>query len=325
MSILVTGATGFIGSELVRQLLDKGEAVRILRRRTAKMDLLGEAAGRVEHAEGDVTDVFSVQEAMQGITHVYHTAGYIGFGGKREREQLYRVNVAGTANVVNVALEAGVQRLVHTSSMAAFGRPMQPTDVIDETSQWTPSRANSAYAQSKYEGELEVFRAIHEGLDAVIVNPALVFGVGRKSENTRQIAERIRDQRLPGIPTGGTNVVDVRDVAAGHIAAMERGRTGERYFLGAENLSYDTIIRMFANAFGVPPPKRVVRPRPALFLATLIEFASRLTGSHAVLTRETVRNASTFYRYDNRKAVQELGLQFRPFEETVRWMAGALR
>lgn len=325
MSILVTGATGFIGSELVRQLLDRGETVRILRRRTATMDLLGELAGRVEHAEGDVTDVLTVHDAVQGVTHVYHTAGYIGFGGKRERNRLYQVNVIGTANVVNAALEAGVQRLVHTSSMAAFGRPMRPTDIIDETAQWTPSRANSAYAQSKYEGELEVYRAVNEGLDAVIVNPALVFGVGRKSENTRQIAERIRDRKLPGIPVGGTNVVDVLDVAGGHLAAMERGKTGERYFLGAENLSYDTIIRMFADAFGVPPPRRTVSPRPALLLAALMEFGARVTGTHAVLTRETVRNASMFYQYSNRKAVKELGLTFRPFEETVRRMAAALR
>jgi dihydroflavonol-4-reductase len=324
-TVLVTGATGFLGAEITRQLVARGEAVRILRRPTSALDLLGETASRVEHAPGDVTDAASLLPAMQGVRQVYHTAGRVGFTGRRDRAALYQVNVAGTAHVVDAALKAGVERLVHTSSIAAFGRPEQAEGLIDETSEWQRSRFNSAYASSKYLGELEVYRGLAEGLDAVIVNPALVFGAGRPGENTRQIAEKVRDRRLPAIPAGGTCVVDVADVAAGHLLAMERGRTGERYLLGGENLAWREIIGLLADAFGVPPPRRTLSPGPAMALAVLSEAAALVTRTRPLITRETARNASRFYRYDNRKAREELGCTFRPFRETARHLAQALR
>ena len=132
---------------------------------------------------------------------------------------------SSAANVVNAALARGVERLVHTSSVAAFGRTENAEHVIDETSEWQRSRLNTEYARSKYLAEREVHRGVAEGLDAVMVNPALVFGVGRPGENTRQIAERVRDRKLPAVPSGGTNVVDVRDVADGHVRAMVRDGT----------------------------------------------------------------------------------------------------
>lgn len=325
MLILVTGATGFVGATLTRQLVAEGHAVRILRRATSTLDLLGEAASAVEHAIGDVTDPLSLPPAFEGVTHVYDTAGYIGFGGRSERERLYRVNVEGTAHVVDAALRAGVERLVHTSSMAALGRPEQPDVVIDETAEWHRSRYNTDYAFSKYLGELEVYRAVAEGLDAVIVNPALIFGAGRPGENTRVIAEKVRDERLPAAPSGGTNVVDVLDVADGHRRAMQHGRTGERYFLGGENLSWRTILDTLAAAFGVTPPRRTLPPTPALLLATLSEATAFVTRSRPLLTRATARMTSRVFRYDHSKAVRELGCRFRPFTDTAARLAEALR
>lgn len=323
-TVLVTGATGFVGSVLTRRLVARGEAVRILRRPTASLDLLGDAAGRVEHAEGDVTDAASVLAAMDGIRHVYHAAGFVGFEGRRDRARLFAVNVDGTAHVVDAALAKGVERLVHTSSVAAFGRPEHPDGLIDETAEWQRSRANTEYAYSKYLGELEVYRGVAEGLDAVIVNPALVFGVGRPGENTRQIAEKVRDGRLPAIPAGGTCVVDVRDVAEGHLRAMEHGRTGERYFLGGENLTWAEILHTLAAAFGTAPPRRRVSPRAAMTLAVLSEAFASVTRTRPLITRETARTSSRFYRYDNRKAREELGWTFRPFAETAAYMAEVL-
>lgn len=326
MRVLVTGATGFIGSEVTRQLVDAGADVRILRRERSRLDLLGDTSDRVEHAIGDVTQPDTVLAAMSGIEQVYHTAAYVGFGGRSDRRALYRVNVEGTAHVVDAALANGVRRLVHTSSMAAFGRPEQPDGgVIDEESVWHRSRANSEYAASKYAAELEIYRGLAEGLEAVIVNPALVFGVGRPGENTRQIVDKVREGALPAVPAGGTNVVDVRDVAAGHLLAMERGRTGERYFLGSENLSWRTIIGLLARAYGTEPPRLTLPAGPALVLATLSEAFATVTRTRPLLTRETARSASRFYRYSNRKAVEELGCTFRPFEETARDIAAATR
>lgn len=324
MKVLVTGATGMVGSELTRQLLDEGAAVRILRRTSSSLDLLGSAATEVEHAIGDIRDYESVARAMKGVDHVYHTAGFIGFGGRREYEQLRAINVEGTANVVNAALRSDVVRLVHTSSMAAFGRPERPHGMIDEGAAWTPSRQNSRYAESKYEAELEVHRGVAEGLDAVIVNPSLIFGIGKPGENTREIVEKVRRGRFPGIPVGGTNVVDVRDVARGHRLAMLHGRTGERYFLGGENLSWESILQILADALNVAPPSRHVPPTLAMGIAWVMEAVAALSRSRALISRETVRTANRFYRYSNRRAVEELEWSFRPFAETAAYLADEL-
>ncbi len=324
MTTLVTGATGFVGSELTRQLLAQGVSVRILRRAASRLDLLGEAAQHVEHVLGEVTDPPSLREAMRDVAQVYHAAAYIGFGGRHDRRRLHRVNVEGTACVVNAALETGVERLVHTSSIAAFGRPDQPGRSIDETAEWHPSRMNTAYAVSKHEAELEVYRGIAEGLDAVIVNPALVFGVSRPSENTRLIAERIRDGKIPAAPSGGTNVVDVEDVAAGHRRAMRYGKTGERYLLGSENLSWKTIFGTLAEAFGVEPPRRVMSLGVATTLGALAEAMAFVSRRSPSFTRKLARNTARVYTYDNRKALEELGCSFRPFADTAQRIAQAI-
>lgn len=322
--ILVTGATGFLGSVLVRQLLAENEPVRILRRATSSLDLLADAADRVEHTVGDVTDAASVRTAMHGIEFVYHTAAFVGFGGKKDAQQLHAVNVGGTANVVNAALAEGVRRLVLTSSQAALGRPETPVGVIDETAEWSASKANTAYARSKHDAELEVHRGIAEGLDAVIVNPAVIFGPGRAGENTMEIVEKVRRGRMPAAPSGGTNVVDVEDVAAGHRAAMARGETGERYFLGAENLRWKEILDTLAEAFGVADPRFVLPPGLALAAGTLAEAVAAVTRSRPTLTRETARISGRFYRYDNRKAREQLGVTFRPFRATAERIAATL-
>ena len=324
MKVLVTGATGLLGAELTRQLLQREVDVRIFHRPTSTMDLLGTAADEVEHAVGDVTDVSTLLPAVEDVDRIYHTAALVGFGGKQMREKLRRVNVEGTANVVNAALEAGIDRLVHTSSMAAFGRPEKPGGIIDESSSWKASEVNTEYARSKYQAELEVHRGIAEGLDAVIVNPALIFGAGRPGQNTRRIVERVRDRNMPGVPAGGTNVVDVKDVADGHIRAMRHGRCGERYFLGSENLPWRTIIDRLAEAFGVAPPRYTIPPHLLMGLAVGFEAVSLITKRPPLLTRETARTASRFYRYSNRKAVDELGCSFRPFPETARLLAAEM-
>jgi dihydroflavonol-4-reductase len=320
--VLVTGATGFIGAELTRRLVAQGEQVRILRRASSRLDLLGDADRYVDQVVGDVTDPDSLRDAMRGIRHVYHTAAYVGMGGRSERDVLFRVNVAGTAHVVDAALAEGVERLVHTSSIAAMGRPDEETSgMIDEAAPWVESRAITEYGRSKVQSEREVYRAIAEGLDAVLVNPSLVFGVGRPGENTREMVDRVRRRRMPAFPAGGTNVVDVEDVADGHLRAMLHGRTGERYFLGSENLSWQEIFGTIAGAFGVEPPRRKVPPVVLLAAGAVAEAWSALTRTRPRLTSATARGTSRFYRFSNRKAVEELGCKFRPFEETAARMA----
>ncbi|MEP0546585.1 MAG: SDR family oxidoreductase [Rhodothermales bacterium] len=321
--ILVTGATGFLGSVLVRQLLAEDEPVRILRRASSALDLLGDAADHVEHAVGDVTDAASVREAMRGVASVYHTAAFVGFGGASDADKLHAVNVAGTAHVVDAALAEGIGRLVLTSSQAAFGRAEKPTGVIDETAVWVPSKTNTAYARSKHQAELEVHRGVAEGLDAVIVNPSMIFGPGRAGENTMEIVDKVRRGRMPAAPAGGTNVVDVEDVAAGHRAAMARGETGERYFLGSENLRWKTILDTLAEAFGVRGPRVVLPPPLALLAGTLSEAVAAVTRTRPTLTRETARISAHPFHYDNAKAREALGVTFRPFRATAERIAAA--
>ena len=322
-TVLVTGATGFVGAVLTRQLVGEGAAVRILRRETSSLDLLGAVADDVEHAVGDVTHARSLREAMVGVDRVYHVAGKVSFD-RREREALRRVNADGTANVVDAALAAGVDRLVHTSSIAALGRPPRSETPIDESTAWEGGPHRSAYARSKRRAELEVHRGIAEGLDAVLVNPALVFGVGGPGTNTRRIVDAVRSGWMVAAPPGGTNVVDVRDVAAGHRAAMTDGETGERYILGGENRSWQSVLGAMATAFGAPPPRYTI-PAPVLTAgATVAEAVAAVTRSRPVLPRPTARTASHTYRFDNTRAREELGCSFRGFDATAHHIATVL-
>jgi len=322
-TVLVTGATGFVGSVLTRQLVSDGADVRILRREDSSLALLGEAAEAVEHAVGDVTYARSLYEAMKGVDRVYHVAAKVSFA-QRDREALRRVNADGTANVVNAALEAGIDRLVHTSSIAALGRPLRPAEPIDETTTWQESPHRSAYARSKRRAELEVHRGVAEGLDAVIVNPALVFGIGGAGTNTRRIVDAVREGWAVAAPPGGTNVVDVRDVAAGHRAAMTRGETGRRYLLGGENRSWTSILTTLAEAFEVDPPRYTIPGGVLRAGGVVAEAVSALTRTRPVLPRATARSATRTYRFDNRRARDELGCTFRAFEDTARWISEGL-
>lgn len=319
--VLVTGATGLLGSTLTRRLVASDENVRILRRASSRLDLIADFSHRCEHVIGDLNDIPSLTRAVDGVEVVYHAAARVSLGGRREREHLMRVNVDGTAALVNASIRAGIRRFVHTSSMAAFGRSDRPDGVITEDAEWYRSKANSAYARSKYLSELEIHRGIAEGLDAVIVNPSLIFGVGYGGENTMRLVERVQRERLPAIPTGGTNVVDVLDVADGMVLAMRHGETGERYFLGSENLAWKQIIHTLANAFGCRPPQWTLPRRPAVALACLTETWALATGTAPLLTRANARSMARVYEYSNRKAVEELGCSFRPFTSTAARLA----
>lgn len=318
---LITGATGFVGSALARRLAEAGEPVRILRRATSRLDLLGDTSDAVEHAIGDVTDIESLERAMDGVDTVFHVAAIVAFG-RRARPRLRRVNVEGTANVVNAALHTGVRRLVHTSSIAALGRSAGAT-ILDESAVWTPSPLNSAYAISKHDAEREVQRSVAEGLDAVIVNPALIWGPGRSGEGTFDMAERLARGHLPLAPPGTTSVVDVEDVVSGLIAARDRGGRGERTILAAETLPWPTIVATLADALGVDTP----RTAPGWLLSAggvLGDAVGLVTRSEPPLTRETARTAQAEIGYDGSRAERELGIQYRPFAETARRIANHL-
>ena len=320
MRILVTGATGFIGSRVTRQLLDAGyDNIRILRREHSSLDLLGDASDHVEHWVGDMMDPASLLNAMRGIEVVFHTAAVVNLGSERGR----RVTATGARFVVDAALRAGIDRLIHTSSIAALGRSDDLAQPSDESTQWEPDGLNTPYAVAKHEAELEIFRGIAEGLDTVMVNPSVVFGPGRKSENTSLICAAVQARRVFMHPAGSISVVDVDDVAAGHLLAWERGQTGERYILAAENLSWRAVLTTLAEAFGVPPPRWRVHPAAAIGLGAAIEVGSKLIGRSPVFSRVLARTNNRAWSVSNEKAVRELGCTFRPFRETAARIAAA--
>ena len=320
MTFFLTGATGFLGSWIARTLLEAGHSVRAIRRPTSKMDLVEEFASRMEWMQGDVLDPESLEAGMDGVDGAIHAAAYLGFESQQSIERLMQVNVDGTANVGDAALQKGVSRLVHVSSIAALGRTEEMTHCRDETAEWKTSPMNTGYALSKYRAEMEVQRGVAMGLDAVIVNPSIIMGVGRLSENTMQIPEQLAKRSIPFLPKGGSNVVDVRDVAEGVLRTFEKGETGQRYILAGHNLVWKEILETMCAQLGVRPPTRTL-PRSVMMAAALfIETGSRVIRKRAVLTRENVRLSMSVSCYDNTRSREELGCTYRPFDETSAWM-----
>jgi dihydroflavonol-4-reductase len=321
----LTGATGFLGSNIARVLLEAGHQVRAIRRSSSKMDLIGKHADEITWIEGDVLDPESLEEGMQSAHAVVHAAAFLGFEGKKSEEQLMAVNVGGTANVVDAAILAGIKRIVHVSSVAALGRSETDNGCRDESSEWSDSPMNTGYALSKHLAEMEIHRGIAMGIDAVMVNPSLVMGVGRPSENTMQIADRLVKGGIPFVPKGGTNVVDVRDVAVACMRAFESGKTGERYILAGYNLMWEDILATMSSNLGVKPPTRTLPTWIMMSAAALFEFGAFLARRRGVITRETIRLSMSISCYDNARSVQELGCTYRPFAETAQWIAEEYR
>ena len=237
--------------------------------------------------------------ALEGAETVYHVAGLVAFG-RRARPALRAVNVGGTATVVDAALAGGVGRLVHTSSIAALGRPARFTGVLDEDSRWTDSPANTGYARAKRDADLEVARGVAEGLDAVTVVPAVVFGPGRRGEGTMAIVERAASG-LVLAPPGGTAVVDVEDVARGMRLAAERGVTGRRYVLAAENRLWTDLLGTIADAAGARRP-RAAPPWALVGAARVSQAWAAASRSAPALTVAQARGSAGTYRYDGSRA-----------------------
>ncbi|MER3524217.1 MAG: hypothetical protein C4326_09160 [Ignavibacteria bacterium] len=310
--VLVTGGTGCIGSNLAARLTSEGVRVRILRRPTS--DLRAIAGVDVEHCLGDVRDPASLREAMMGCDTVFHCAAMVTFERSKAEEQLI-VNVQGTRNVVGACLACGVQKLVHTSSVAAIGYPPEGELATEETPfNW---HRTSGYKFSKFKAEEEVRRGVAQGLFAVIVNPAVVVGERDIHFHGGDILRRVKRWQVPFSLDGGMNVVYVGDVVNGMIAAALRGRCGERYILGGENLTHKEIFRRTARIIGGLPP---IAKLPLPFVrvaAVLVERVSSALGIEPIITPDLIAGAGKFNWYSSAKAERELGYTITPFDETI--------
>jgi len=320
-TILVTGANGLIGSAIVRRLLASGHKVKALKRTNSDLRLLQDIQSQIEWVEGDVLDLLSLERACEGVTYIIHTAAVVSFLPK-DRNQMFEINVGGTANVVNIALNAKVQKLAFVSSVAALGRPDPlmidphiPT-IINENQKWEESPLNSHYGKSKYLAELEVWRGVAEGLSAVIVNPGMVLGEGDWHRSSTQLFKYVYDEKKY-YTEGFVNYVDVQDVADIMVKLLFSTIENERFVLSAGHTTYKDLFTKMAKGLGKNPPSKLISPFLTEIIWRMEAVRSWLTGSKPLITKETAKTSRTKIIYDGQKIKEALHIQYKPLDKTI--------
>ncbi len=306
---LLTGGTGFVGSAIAHLLAERGDDLRLTVRESSKTDSLAELG--FEPAKCDVLDRRAVRRAMKGVDRVFHAAGSVSFRPGEEAE-MFRLNVEGTRIVLEEALRAGVERVVYTSSTAAIG-PAAPGKTAEESQLFTAGHLGLPYVNSKHEAEVEAMRLAAQGLPVVCVNPCVIFGGGDVHRSSTSIVRRFLLGRIPVYVDGGINVVDVQDVARGHLLADEKGKVGERYIIGNRNYTWDRLFADLSRMSGVEPPPLKLPAGLALRMVELMQ-ASPVRPS---VTAVEVKWASQWWTYRNTKAKRELGFSPSPHEDTL--------
>ena len=314
--VLITGASGFVGSAMVRAFLEAGYAVRALVRATSSRDNL--AGLDVECVEGDICDATAVARAVAGVSHVVHAAADYRLWA-RDPDAIVRTNVEGTRTVMQAAVAARVERVVYTSSVATLaqrgdGQPADEAQLLSE------AEAVGAYKRSKVAAERLVYSMIDQSaLPAVIVNPSTPIGARdiRPTPTGRMVLAAAAG-RVPGFVDTGLNLVHVEDVALGHVAALERGVVGERYILGGQNVMLADMLRSIALLVGRRPPRLKLPRRPLYPVARAAEMIAGLTGKEPLLTLDGLRMSTRRMFFTSAKAERELGFRARPYEEGLR-------
>jgi nucleoside-diphosphate-sugar epimerase len=257
--ILVTGGTGFLGAYIIQQLVEKGYTVRAIKRIGSKLPtyISADILNKVEWVEGDILDVFSLDDAMKEIDTVIHSAAIVSFH-QQDKSLMQQTNVEGTANVVNIALENNIRRFIHISSVAALGRT-KTGETVTEKKEWLENNINTAYAISKHKAEMEVWRGIAEGMDAVILNPSTILGFGDWNHSSCAIFKNGYNEF--GYYTEGVNgFVDVTDVAKAAVLLMESNISAERFIISSDNWSFKKLLDNIADAFKKKKPQTLATP-----------------------------------------------------------------
>lgn len=317
---LVTGGLGFIGQHLVTLLLERGHQVRIFDLATSERK-----QDRVEYITGNITDRPAVEKAMQGIDQVFHLAANAGLWSPRKQDFI-TINQSGTRNVMEAALEQGVERVVHCSTESILKSVRTPSgdtqsgdDKIDESVKLTLEDMAGAYCRGKFVAEQEAFAAADKGLPVVIVNPTVPIGPGdrRITPPTRMMLGFLNGT-YPAYLNSTLNLIDARDVALGHVLAAEKGRPGDRYILGNANLQLGDLLAMLEDITGLPMPKRQIPYWLAFTVSTIQEFiADTITKTPPQAPLTGVKLARSPMWFDNTKAQTELGITFRPIRASL--------
>jgi nucleoside-diphosphate-sugar epimerase len=308
--IFITGATGLLGSHLIKMLSRQNKKIKALYRSEIPFSHLN-----IEWIKGDLFDTVLLEEILHDVDEVYHCAGKVSFNPK-EKQQLFKTNIEGTANIVNACLTAGVKKLLHVSSVSAIGRLKQNV-IITEEMQWSEETSNSVYGESKYLAEMEVWRGVAEGLNAVMINPVIILGAADWNNSSTEIFKTVY-KGFPYYSEGVTGFVDVDDVAKAMIELMESDISAERFIISAENISYKELFDMIAECFQKKPPHKKVTPFMASMVWRAAAIKSFFTGKAPFITKETARTALIKRYFDNSKLLKALpSFSYTPLKQSV--------
>ncbi len=322
--ILVTGGTGLVGSHLLYKLVTSGNRPLALVRSTSNVsktkktfsyytDDVDSLFDRIKWIDGDILDYSSLLVAMEGVNQVYHTAASVSFHSS-DKKTLIATNVVGTANIVNAALDKNVSKLLHVSSIGALGRA-ESNGIVTEDSHWN-SKKSSVYSTSKYHAEMEVWRGIAEGLNAVIINPSIILGPGDWNSGSSKLFNTMYNG-LKFYSVGSNGFVDVEDVAKTMMLLMNSEIINERFIVNSNNISYKQFFTWMSEALHVAQPKY----RAGIFLSSivwrLLWVKGILTGEKSTITRETAETANQLYNYSNTKIKKEINIEFIKVKDSL--------
>ena len=315
MATVVTGATGFIGSHITRKLVERGDRVKVLLRKTSNTKNIDSLD--VEKVYGDVGDPDSLKAAFSGCDTLFHTAGFVSFK-KSDHQKMLDINVRGASNVLSAAMDVGMSKVVFTSSLAAIGVERDGSPVTEST-QYDLYSEGIGYMNCKYLAEREAKNFSEKGLPVVILNPSVVLGAGDIYLSSSGSVLWFCKKRFPGYMDGTFNVVDVDDVANGHLLAEKNGKPGERYILANENVDVQGYFALLEKITGVSAPKMKI---PYVFAYTTAFLLERVLGlgfpNYSTLDIDSIKLSRYNWHADNSKAVKELGFTTTPIEQTIR-------
>lgn len=315
--ILVTGATGLVGSHLLISLLQENDSVKALYRNSKHIEKVKNVFAyknqlnlfdKINWIEGDITDIPSLNVAFENISTVYHCAALISFDPKDE-EKLRKINIEGTANIVNCCIDFGVKKLCHVSSIAALGDTKEGETTITEETDWNPENFHNDYAISKYGAEMEVWRGFQEGLEVVIVNPGVIFGYGFPEQGSSVIFNSVK-KGLSFYTKGKTGIIAVEDVVQCMILLLKKEISGQQYTLVAENPTLETILFTISDGLKVKRPSIYANKSLTRIAWRLDWFLSKITRKKRTFTRATSKSSHSVNIYDNSKIVTELNYSF---------------
>ena len=327
--IFVTGGTGLVGAHLLFELVKKGKKIKALKRETSNTGQVKktfsyysenpeELFNRIDWVNGDLLDYFSLEKLLEGVTEIYHCAALVSFQSK-DRKKMISNNVEGTSNLVNAALEKKVSKICHVSSVAALGR-LQNGDPVTENTNWVPSKKVLGYSESKYFSETEIWRGIEEGVDAVIVNPSIIFGPANWENGSAKMFKSIWDG-LKFYTKGVTGFVDVKDVVKAMILLMDNQNfekcKNQRYLLSAENLSYQDVFNQIANALGKPGPTINATNFMLALAWRLAALWSVFSRKPSFITKETVLASNSINKFDGSKIKNCFGFSYLPVSDSI--------